>query len=283
MKGLMTETAFLALLISASILSGGSPALAQDKTPVGVVVSFEMPLLVHNWSQEQVAEAKSEAERGISQILQRTFSYWDFRPGDKAAPFLLRLCIRDPDPQDHRQRADLFLETYINGREDQAWSHPWLDPTDFDYLIYPDAAQMPQALARLFTRFFIENTRVDFGKWLKASVPVAKTGEWLPAAGESSLQIILAIPFETFNTLGYSVFVIKARSPGHLPRTLEAQGIGIGLPYPPRSRPPLFLGLAVQPLETGAGEQRPAPPDLLQGFRLGPVFLKREELYDYDY
>ncbi len=264
------------------LLLAAWPAFAGDRTPVGVLVRFEVPLLSHDWTEEERRQIRGQISGNIADLLQQTYTYWNFRAGNDQVPFLLTLRVKDPDPLDHRQQASIVLQTSVRGRPGREWSHAWLEPTDFDYRLYPDAADMPDAISSLFSRHFLRNQQVDFGEWLKNEVPVARAGKWR-ADDKSSLQIVLAMPYDSFSALGYSIFLIKARKPGHLPRTLKAQGIGIGLPYPPAAPSPVFMGLAVQTLNGEAADHPDAAATLYQGLTLGPVFLKREEYYDYDY
>ena len=253
------------------------PAKAANSVPINVEVTFEVESMIIGWGDSTRKRVKSASQKAISQNLKTLFPYWKFHESAPTSKRTLKIRIVETIPK----TVELHLEVYSNLNRDARWGIEWFSPGDEEARRYPNAEKMPKALVKAFDVLLMKVHESKLKKWLQESVPLAKGGEWLNTPGPfSQLQIVLALPLETFSNLNESTFQISAKRIGSPNEKLEAIGLGLGFPYPTNGETAIFEGLVVRAQRRiVAGETQEISDPMASGVRnlkLGLVYLKKE-------
>lgn len=106
---------------------------------------------------------------------------------------------------------------------------------------------------------------------------MAEGGQWLPADDqEPQFKVVLSLPYETFQALEESYFLIWGKAEQGTREELKARGMSQAAPYP-SSENKQYLGLLVKADKVLAGNEDEDVDEHVLRYRLGPVFLYKEE------
>ena len=265
--------AFLILLILSF-----PAAIAFGKTiPISVQVSIKVNALTSSWTSEMIEQVHADARKRLTKALKEKHPHWDFRDDGVDRQAFIKLNVIDPVPFDASHEAELKLEVSPSGPEFQPIRQPWLPPEDFDYRRFPRANEMAARLEEAFIEKFLENRKIELRKWLREYIALAEGGQWLPADDqEPQFKVVLSLPYETFQALEESYFLIWGKAEQGTREELKARGMSQAAPYP-SSENKQYLGLLVKADKVLAGNEDEDVDEHVLRYRLGPVFLYKEE------
>lgn len=256
-------------------------AIAVGKTiPICVQVSIAVNALTSAWAPGMIDVVQADARKRLTIALKKKHPHWDFRDDGVERRVFIKLTVLDPDPLDASHEAELKLEVSPSSPEEfQPVRQPWLPPEDFDYHRFPKSHEMAAKLEEAFIEKFLENRTVALRKWLRKYIALAEGAQWLPAEGQEPMfRVVLSLPYDTFKALEESYFLILGKAEQGTREKLKAQGMSQAAPYPPGSENEQYLGLLVTADTIMAGDEDKDADERVLHYRLGPVFLYKEEL-----
>jgi len=247
--------------------------------PISVQVLIEVNALTSAWAPGTIEKVQADARKLLAKALKDRHPHWDYRDDGVTRQAFIKLTVIDPDPFDASHEAALKLELSPRGPEEfLPVEQPWIPSEDFDYRRFPKSHEVAAMLEEAFIRKFLENRTVGLRKWLQKYIALAEGGQWLPDEGqEPSFKVVLSLPYETFQALEESYFLIWSKSEQGTREELKAQGMSQSAAYPPHSDNQQYRGLLVKADRILEGDVDKDVDERVLHYRLGPVFLYKEE------
>ena len=273
----MKNRLLLTTLLLSFLIGPFQPVSDAESVPISVLAAIEVNGLTSSWTSAEKEKVIADLRQLLSSSLKKKHPHWDFRNDDEERICTVMLRVVDPDPDDGKHEAEVRLEVTPGDNDDHWPSHYWLDPVDFQFRRFPKVHSMARRLAELFEFKFLENRTVEFRKWLQETIPLAKSGEWRAKNAEDpNFQIVLSLPYETFESLKASLFRIKGKPADGPVEKLRAVGISDHDDFTPVLEGGLYQGLVVQARSIEENGQTSDIEPRVHKFILGPVFLLEE-------
>lgn len=277
------KTLLRVCLLAATMLMVSRDPAGADAVP-SVRVRFEVlsPTLARQWGATASGAVAGDVQRALTQKLKARLPHWEYEPVDStAAPPAHQLVFQVADDQ-----SDLSVKVTLRA---QGFTSPpltarWLARDDIFLLGYPSPATAAVDIVSAIATQILERYERDLLQWLSQYVPIADGAQWIR---ESPPRLVLALPWNRYESLRESAFRLICAWPGQGTATVESRGPGltVGAPYAPSSNvtpvPPPFDGVVVVALEREYLGTRISvdqiKPELL--FQLEPRFIFLKEYH----